>query len=138
MKIIVSLFFVILITGCSSPLKNTERDDMPVTLERDPRWAGNEQYIHKVIKNIQKQWDRIVSESKTYPPKGTQVTVVFRMEAEQGSVSEIIRVDSHGNKAAADMCISAITAKSPFGAWTPEMKKALGDSAEVTFTFNYE
>jgi hypothetical protein len=36
------------------------------------------------------------------------------------------------------MCVSAIAAGAPYGPWSPEMKNTLGDSTEVTFTFNYQ
>ena len=55
-----------------------------------------------------------------------------------GDITEIMKVESSGGRAAKDACVSAIVARKPYGAWTEDMMAALGKSQEITFTFLYQ
>ena len=104
----------------------------------DAKWGGHEPYVQKIINSVDKKWALTLSHSKEYPAPGTTVIVKFRIEAKTGDVVEIISADSTVTKQATEMCVWAIAAGAPFGPWSPEMKNTLGDSTEVTFTFNYQ
>lgn len=103
----------------------------------DAKWSSYGQYLQQLIEAVQIQWDRILIQSRNYPSRGTTVTVKFRLN-NLGQVSEIIDVRSEsGNEQAKRNCISAITDRSPYGAWTDDMKAVLGETQELTFTFYY-
>lgn len=103
----------------------------------DARWSQYGEYIQKLIETVQVQWERINDQSRVYPPPGTTVTVKFRLEGSEGAVAEIISSDTNGGTQAERACISAITARSPYGKWTDDMVAVLGEAQEMTFTFYY-
>lgn len=103
----------------------------------DAKWSNYGQYLQQLIETVQVQWDRILIQSRNYPPRGTTVAVKFRLN-HLGEVTEIIDVRSEsGNEQAKRNCISAITDRSPYGEWTDDMKTVLGETQELTFTFYY-
>lgn len=95
------------------------------------------EYLQKFIESVQIQWERILTESRIYPPPGSMVTVKFIMN-QQGAIARIVSVDSHTTQQAAAACTSAITARSPYGEWTDDMIAVLGQEQELTFTFYYQ
>ncbi|PTY04866.1 hypothetical protein DB347_19395 [Opitutaceae bacterium EW11] len=103
----------------------------------DARWSQYGEYIQKLIETVQVQWERILDQSKVYPPSGSTVTVKFRIEATEGAIAEIVHSESTAGTQAERACISAITARSPYGKWTEDMIAVLGQSQEMTFTFYY-
>ncbi len=102
----------------------------------DAKWAEYSAYLERMIQMIDEKWNGILSSSKMFPPVGSSVIVKFRLNRE-GHVAEIIDVDSTSNMFGKEACISAITAPAPYGKWTDEMVKALGESQEMTFRFFY-
>ncbi len=121
-----------------SPLRNNEFGTENIgAVAYDAKWSSYGEYLKKFIDSVQVQWERILYQSNIYPTQGTRVTVVFRMNSE-GKISEITKVEGGGGHAAQDACVSAITARDPYGAWSDEMIAALGKSQEFTFTFTYE
>lgn len=121
-----------------SPLKNNEFGTENIgAVAYNAKWSSYGEYLKKFIDTVQVQWERILYQSNIYPTEGSRVTVVFRMNSE-GKISEIVKVDGSGGRAAQDACVSAITARDPYGAWSDEMMTALGKSQEFTFTFTYE
>lgn len=100
------------------------------------KWSAYGEYLQKFIESVDIQWQRIVEQSTTYPVAGTKVVVTFRMNS-KGSISEIIKVESEGGRAAKDGCVSAIVARDPYGEWPDDMVGVLGESQEITFTFLY-
>jgi len=103
----------------------------------DAKWSNYGQYLQKMIEAVQIQWERILTESRVYPPSGTSVKVVFRMNTE-GKISQIVSVDGTAGNQAEKACTSAITSRAPYGPWTDDMIAVLGDSQELTFTFYYQ
>lgn len=94
-------------------------------------------YLQKFVESVQIQWERILIESRIYPPAGSMVTVKFIMNQE-GAIARIVSVDSHTTQQGAAACTSAITSRSPYGAWTDDMIAVLGQEQELTFTFHYQ
>ncbi len=104
----------------------------------DAKWSNYGQYLQQLIETVQIQWDRILIQSKVYPASGTMVVVKFRLN-KKGEVAEILGVTSEsGAEQAKQACVSAITARSPFGEWTDDMIAILGDDQELTFSFYYQ
>jgi len=104
----------------------------------DARWSQYGEYLQKFIETVQVQWERILDQTHTSPPSGSTVTVKFRMDGKEGAIAEIISSESTGGTQAERSCISAITARSPYGKWTDDMIAVLGESQEMTFTFYYQ
>jgi hypothetical protein len=103
----------------------------------DAKWSNYGVYLQRMIETVQIQWDRILLSSTLYPPQGTTVTVKFRMDSD-GKITSIIEVKNTSNDQGKEACISAITARSPYGKWSEDMIAVLGDSQEMTFTFYYQ
>ncbi len=102
----------------------------------DARWSNYGSYLQRMIDTIQIQWERILTESRTYPPPGSMVTVKFVLNSE-GRIARIVEVDSQASDSAAQACVSGITDRAPYGAWTDDMIALLGEEQEMTFTFHY-
>ena len=103
----------------------------------DAKWSNYGVYLQRMIETVQIQWDRILLSSSLYPPSGTTVTVSFRMDSD-GKITTIIDVKNTSSDQGKEACISAITARSPYGKWSDDMIAVLGDSQDMTFTFYYQ
>jgi hypothetical protein len=103
----------------------------------DAKWSNYGVYLQRMIETVQIQWDRILLSSTIYPPSGTTVTVSFRMDSD-GKITTIIDVKNTSSDQGKEACISAITARSPYGKWSEDMIAVLGESQEMTFTFYYQ
>jgi hypothetical protein len=121
-----------------SPLRNNEfGTDNIGAVAYDAKWSSYGEYLKKLIDAVQVQWERILDQSNVYPTAGTKVTVTFVLNS-AGEVSQVQNVESSGGFAAKFSCVSAITTRAPYGAWTADMIAALGTSQELTFSFTYE
>jgi hypothetical protein len=103
----------------------------------DPRWSSYGAYLQRIIDKVQDQWERIIIDQRAAPAPGRQVAVKFIMDAE-GRIAKIVNVESTANEAEVRACVSAITDRAPYGPWTNEMRAALGEQQEMTFTFYYQ
>ncbi len=102
----------------------------------DAKWNSYGEYLKRFIDTVQVRWEQIIRGSTWYPPPGTTVKVRFKMNA-KGEIVEIVEVESTGGQATRSACVSAITDRSPYGAWSDDMVSVLGEEQEVTFTFYY-
>lgn len=100
------------------------------------KWSEYGEYLQKLIETVQIQWERLIVQSSVYPPSGTVVAVKFRLNSE-GKITDIEPDDREAPILAKRTCVSAITARAPYGAWTKEMISVLGNEQELTFTFYY-
>ena len=103
----------------------------------DAKWSSYGAYLKKLIEAVQVQWDRILNDSRTYPPSGSQVTVKFRLDS-KGLITDILDVQSSSSEQGKGACVSAITSRAPYGDWSEDMIAVLGTSQELTFTFFYQ
>lgn len=103
----------------------------------DARWSNYGAYLQRLIDTVQIQWERILSDSRIYPPSGTTVIVKFVIDSD-GRIARIVNVDNQSNDQGGRACVSAITDRSPYGAWTDDMKAMLGERQEMTFSFHYQ
>ena len=103
----------------------------------DARWSSYGQYLHEMCEIIQAELDKIMENSRTYPPEGSTVIVKFRLDS-KGRIVEII--DHHGtsNEQGTNASISSITNPQPYREWTEDMIAVLGHEQELTFTFFFE
>jgi hypothetical protein len=103
----------------------------------DARWSNYGVYLQRMIETVQIQWDRILIQSALYPPSGTTVTVTFRMDSD-GTITKILETKNTSSEQGKESCVSAITARSPYGKWSDDMIAVLGTSQDMTFTFYYQ
>jgi hypothetical protein len=103
----------------------------------DARWSNYGQYLQQLIETVQIQWDRILIQSRVYPTSGTRVVVKFILN-QKGEIARILGVEGTAGDLGQQSCVSAITARSPYGDWTADMISVLGESQEMTFTFYYQ
>lgn len=106
-------------------------------LAYDAKWSAYGEYIQRLIDAVQVQWERLIIRSPIYPTRGTVVRVTFKLTAD-GKVSQIVKVESPGEKVAEYLCISAITERAPYGEWSEDMIAVLGREQEMTFRFLYQ
>lgn len=103
----------------------------------DAKWSEYGQYLQKMIDAIQFQWERLILNLSAMPAGGTNVSVKFVLNSE-GNISAVVSVNGTANETATRACVSAITERAPYGSWTDDMRAALGDKQEMTFTFYYQ
>jgi hypothetical protein len=103
----------------------------------DMRWNAYGQYLQQLFEIVQIQWERLLHDSRAYPPSGSQMLVKFRI-SKDGSISEIIHVEGTGGKQYEQICVAGITTRSPYGKWTKEMIADFGESQELTVTFSIQ
>lgn len=103
----------------------------------DAKWSEHGQYLQKMIDAIQFQWEQRILNLAAMPPGGTNVTVKFILNSE-GKASTVVSVTGTANEAGTRACVDAIKARASYGAWTDDMKAALGDKQTLTFTFYYQ
>lgn len=103
----------------------------------DAKWSEYGQYLQKMIDAVQFQWERLIINLSASNTSGTNVAVKFVLNSE-GNISAVVSVNGTAHEIATRACVSAITERAPYGAWTDDMKAALGDKQEMTFTFYYQ
>ena len=103
----------------------------------DAKWSEYGAYLHKMLEAIQYQWDRILIDSATYPPSGSMVTVKFTIDS-KGKITDIGVLESTSSEQGKQSCPAAITMSAPYGDWSEDMVKVLGNSQDITINFYYE
>jgi hypothetical protein len=103
----------------------------------DAKWSNYGAYLHKMLEAIQYEWDRILIESQTYPPAGSWVTVKFTID-KKGKITDIGVLESTSSEQGKQSCPSAITMAAPYGDWSDDMIKMLGESQDITINFYYQ
>jgi hypothetical protein len=100
------------------------------------KWSEYGAYLQKLIETVQIQWERLIVQSSVYPPPGTIVRVTFIIN-DKGDITDIAPGDGEAPLQAKRACVSAITARAPYGKWSDDMVAVLGHEQEMTFTFYY-
>ena len=100
------------------------------------KWSEYGAYLQKLIETVQIQWERLIVQSSVYPPPGTIVRVTFIIN-DKGDITDIAPGDGEAPLQAQRACVSAITARAPYGKWSDDMVAVLGHEQEMTFTFYY-
>ena len=103
----------------------------------DAKWSNYGAYLQRMIETVQVQFDKLVADSRIYPPQGSMVTVKFILDSD-GKIAQIVSVDNKATEPAARVCINSITDRAPYGPWTDDMKAVLGEKQEMTFSFYYQ
>ena len=104
--------------------------------KRDPAWERHAAYLERMLDTVQVQWERLLIESKIRGKPG-KVVVKFILNA-RGEVARIVDHETTTSDQATQACLSAITDRSPYGAWTEDMIANLGREREISFAFYYQ
>jgi hypothetical protein len=95
-------------------------------------------YLQRMADAVQLEFEKVVSESKTYPPVGSYVVVRFVLDS-HGNIPRIIEVDNHSSDIGSRNALAGLTNRAPYGEWTEDMIATLNpDGEELMFTFYYE
>lgn len=94
-------------------------------------------YLQRLVEAVQLKFDELAGNAKAYPPTGTYVVVKFILTP-QGTVARISGVDKHTTDIGAQIAVTSITERAPYGEWPDDMKAALNEEEELIFTFHYE
>ncbi len=96
-------------------------------------------YVQQMLQAIESQWHQLVKGSILYIQKDKiPPEIVYRFVLNSnGKVIEITSLRSQNDSLAADLCRQAISSRAPFGAWSDEMIKDLGESDLITIKFSY-
>jgi hypothetical protein len=132
---LLALVFSIAFMGCASPRGAAGGSDT-LRPQMDAKWTPFASYVQRLVDTVQIQWERVLLEGKIYPRSGSSVAVTFTLDS-SGRVVRIVKVDNSSTDAAARACINGITDRAPYGAWTDEMRAALGEEQTLTLTFFY-
>lgn len=103
----------------------------------DAKWSNYGAYLQRMIEIVQIQWERLLIDSKIYPPSGSTVSVTFILD-DEGRIARIVNVENKSSDQASRACVNGITDRAPYGSWTDDMKAVLGTQQEMTFTFYYQ
>ena len=103
----------------------------------DAKWSKYGEYLQRMSDIVQIQFEKLIVESRIYPPNGSTVVVKFILNSE-GKITRIISVQSRTTDSATRNCTSALTIPSPYGPWTDDMKALLGEEQEFTWSFYYQ
>jgi len=94
-------------------------------------------YTQRALEAIQAEWHRLIREvsvgsESTY----SSVTVVFYID-KSGSIDEAKIDKSTAGDLGTMICLDAIHARAPYGPWTKDMIRTLGDRTKMEITFHY-
>lgn len=109
---------------------------MNPSLTVDARWSNYARYLKQMTDAIQMEWEQLLTRNRSYPDPGTSVTVKFTLNRE-GEIARIALVTGDAGDEAMRACVSAITNRAPYGKWTDDMVKVLGEGQQMTFRFYY-
>lgn len=101
----------------------------------DPKWSAYGGYLRRVTEIVQAQWESRLQAGQP-SASGTYVGVTFILKSD-GRVMRIAKVETSASPAGVAAVVGAITDRSPYEAWSTDMKKVLGEEQELTFYFHY-
>lgn len=97
-------------------------------------------YLSRIIETVDRQWSNNIRGKLqggfSYPLAGSTVKVKFNL-LKSGEVA-IVEVDGTADTLWSRVSVDAIAQRAPYGEWTEEMIRVLGEKTEITFTFHYQ
>lgn len=105
------------------------------TLAIDATFSEFGEYQQQFFAAIQAGW---YQEIEFFQPidTATRVVVQFTLQAD-GAVSDVSVLQSNASQIASVLCESAISKRSPFRVWSPDMVRVFGQSRTLTVAFHY-
>lgn len=103
----------------------------------DSKFSEFGAYQQRMVEAISAQWYLLAGQSRAVDSEyNTHVVLRFVM-SDTGNVGSTEVVFTNASAAATLLCINAVESRSPFGPWNSDMKRVLGTSQTITFTFYY-
>lgn len=94
-------------------------------------------YTQRMIEAVSEQWQLLASRSNLADGNiGTRVVLEFIVD-DEGNVLDMRVAYSDATQPARLLCQDAVISRAPYGAWTREMKSAIGEEMPIRFTFHY-
>lgn len=95
------------------------------------------EYTQRALEAIQAEWHRLIREvSLGADSTFSSVTVVFFID-QSGSIAKTKIEESTASELGSMICLDAIYARAPYGVWTDDMIRTLGEETRVEITFRY-
>jgi hypothetical protein len=101
----------------------------------DARFSQFGEYMERLREAVQMRWETVLS-GRAVPMERSFVALRFTLTRE-GDVRDLHIVDTNAHVLGIWACQSAISDPAPYGLWTEEMVKVLGEEQVITFTFHY-
>lgn len=126
------------LTKITGPIRNSSvSTSRQGKVSIDARFSQFGEYKQRMFEAIVYQWhklaDRITLGAKDLP---SEVEIHFYVTSD-GEIIDLKQTRSTSSILASFICEDAIKSRAPYGQWTDDMVKTLGDKTEVTITFNY-
>ncbi len=93
-------------------------------------------YVERMLEAIEARWNQLGDRYGIAGEVGTTVQIVFKINA-KGEVTDYLVKNSSASRTGTLICQDAILSRAPFGEWTLDMIRVLGDEQTVTITFHY-
>lgn len=94
-------------------------------------------YLQRMQEAVQQQWWLVArSQSTILAELGSRVVVRYKL-SRQGEITNMEVLYSSASRSGTVICMEAIQSRAPFGVWTEEMVRTLGEEQTITFTFHY-
>jgi hypothetical protein len=117
--------------------RSEERAPRRGRLGVDSRLTDFGDYTQRALEAIQAEWHRLIREVSLGSSSAfSSVTVEFYLD-QAGSVDEARVVETTSGELGTMICLDAIYARAPYGRWTGEMKRILGERTRIEITFHY-
>jgi len=126
------------VRATSGPLRNNPRSTNRMgSVAVDANFDKFGAYLQRMVESIDLQWQLLARQSATIMAEmGSRVVVRYRIN-QQGEITTMEVLFTSASRAGTVMCLNAIESRAPFGVWTEEMARTLGDGQTITFTFYY-
>ena len=103
----------------------------------DAKFSEFGAYQQRMMEAVSLQWNLLASRYNfTSRDMGTSVEVSFKLDM-QGVISDFSIESSSASRAATLLCQDAVISRAPFGVWTEQMVRMLGESTPVRIRFFY-
>ena len=93
-------------------------------------------YDAAFIEAVQQRWFDLLDGRGFAQGRQGRVTVEFRLNYD-GRVTDMTMVDNNVGEVLGLLCQKAVLDPAPFAAWPSDMRRMLGDSRQIRFTFYY-
>jgi len=96
-------------------------------------------YLQQMLQAIESQWYQLVKGSLPYIQKDKippEIVYSFLLNS-KGKLETLTSLGSQEDTLASDLCRQAISSRAPFGKWSEEMIKDLGETDLITIKFSY-
>lgn len=102
----------------------------------DTRLSDFGVYAQQMMEAISRRWHNTIQPLDLGSELGKHVVVAFELLPD-GSIRNLRIVDRTAGDAATYAVLDAVESRAPYGPWTAEMRRVLGDSVVRTFRFFY-